>query len=294
VKDCRKDITDTEEQILIQSKVFLQGAMLPNEDLMHDKLRLKNLIPFEEPYTKLTIYEDTEPIFQTIGSGEETITSTVLETTGPDAIVDWVFLELRWEYDPSKIIRTRSALVQRDGDVVDIDGYTPVRFDIPADNYFLAIRHRNHLGIMTKEAIPLKRNALNTVDFTKTVESCYILKDSPKSSQYPTIQIGDTQCLWGGNSNGDNKLIFQGPDLDQEKLFFDIALHPDNVSEDGLFNYNFIIRGYLQGDSNMDGELRYQGPKNDIDDLQFFNVLQHKENEQFLTNKIIYEQLPRR
>ncbi len=292
VNDCRKSITDTEEQILVQAKIFLQGAMIPNEEIMHDKLRVENLIPLEEPYAKLRSY-DNKRLFQTIESGEETITSSVLETTGSDAIVDWVFLELRWEYDPSKVIRTRSALVQRDGDIVDLDGYSPVRFTIPVDNYFLAVRHRNHLGVMTEKAISMKRNSLHTVDFTKNDASCYALKDGSKSSQYPMIQIGDVQCLWGGNSNGDNKLIFQGPQLDQEKLFFDIALHPDNISEDGFPNYNFIIRGYLQGDNNMDGELRYQGPNNDVDDLQFFNVLQHQENERFLTNKIIYEQLPR-
>ncbi len=294
VNDCRKNITDTEKQIMLQSKAFLQGAMLSNEGLMQDKLRVKNLIPLVEPYTGLTIYANTAPIFTPIGSGGETIAATVLETTGPDAIVDWVFLELRWEYDPSKVISTRSALIQRDGDIVDIDGDSPVQFNIPADNYFLAVRHRNHLGVMTKEAIPLKRNSLNTIDFTKNSESCYVLEDTPKSSQYPMVQIGETLCLWGGNSNGDNKLIFQGPELDQEKLFFDIALHPDNISDDGFPNYNFIIKGYLQGDNNMDGELRYQGPNNDIDALQFFNILQHKENERFLTNKIIYEQLPRK
>jgi len=42
----------------------------------------------------------------------------------------------------------------------------------------------------------------------------------------------------------------------------------------------------------MDGEIRYQGPDNDVDDLQFFNIILHPDNPGFFSNKIIYEQIP--
>jgi len=102
--------------------------------------------------------------------------------------------------------------------------------------------------------------------------------------------IDGKNYLWGGNANGDHKIIFQGPNLDGEKLFFDIATHPDNTE----VNYNFIYQGYLLGDLNMDGNLILQGLKNDIDGILFFNILLHEENERALPNKIIFEQLPRR
>jgi len=88
-------------------------------------------------------------------------------------------------------------------------------------------------------------------------------------------------------------VIFQGPQLDQDKLFYDIFTNPDNIGEDGFPNHNFIIKDYCLGDNNMDGELKYQGPNNDIDNLMFFNVILHEENLDYRSNKIIYEQIPR-
>ena len=229
-----------------------------------------------------------KPSFRHIRGGGETIEARILKNTGPDAIVDWVFLELRWEFDPSKILATRAALVQRDGDIVDTDGISPVSFKQPKDYYYLAVRHRNHLGAMTAKPILLTAQVQQLIDFTDVDQATYQLSTSSKSSPYSMKRVGDIYCLWGGNSNADRQLIFQGPNLDQEKLFFDIALHPNNADA----NYNFIVRGYTLGDNNMDGEATYQGPNNDIDDLQFFNILFHQENELHLTNKIIYEQLP--
>src|SRR6185295_17903717 len=62
----------------------------------------------------------------------ETIASAaVLDQPGTnDDIVDWVFLELRNTVtSPNTVLQTRSALVQRDGDIVDVDGTSPVTFN---------------------------------------------------------------------------------------------------------------------------------------------------------------------
>ena len=51
------------------------------------------------------------------------------------------------------VLQTRSALVQRDGDIVDIDGVSPVTFNnVASTNYTIAVRHRNHLGLSTNPA----------------------------------------------------------------------------------------------------------------------------------------------
>ena len=289
VNDCRKAQNSSEvNYISLQAKVLLQGAKKEGEALMHDQLRAKKLLPLIEPYTALSPYLNVASPFKHIRGGLAEIAPDVLKTEGSNAIVDWVFLELRWDQDPSKVLATRSALLQRDGDIVDIDGISPVRFLIPEDRYFVAVRHRNHLGAMSATAVSFSPTA--AIDFTDKTESFYTLTGTSESSKFPMVLINGYNYLWGGNSNGDNKIIFQGPNLDREKILFDTALHPDNTA----VNYNFIYNGYLMGDNNMDGLMIFQGSDNDVDELQFFNVLLHEENPRNLPNKIIFEQLPRK
>lgn len=86
--------------------------------------------------------------------------------TGRDAIVDWVFVELRAENNQTNIVASRSGLIQRDGDIVDIDGVSPLSFAGTAvNNYYTVVRHRNHLGVMS--ATPISPEQLGSlVDFT--------------------------------------------------------------------------------------------------------------------------------
>ena len=67
-----------------------------------------------------------------------------------NAIVDWVVLEVRSPNDPSLVISSRAALLQSDGNIVDLDGKSNVQMTgIASGNYYVAVRHRNHLGTMT-------------------------------------------------------------------------------------------------------------------------------------------------
>jgi hypothetical protein len=54
---------------------------------------------------------------------------------------------LRDENDPAVIVQRRAGLIQRDGDIVDLDGVSPLTFTGGASgNYYVTVRHRNHLG----------------------------------------------------------------------------------------------------------------------------------------------------
>jgi len=282
-------------RIALRASVFLQGAMEENSTKMQDNLREFGFIPLTEPYTDLLPYPDSEPCFEHKGSGGKEITTLeVLEKIGDDAIVDWVFLELHDAKEPTNVVATRSALLQRDGDIVDVDGTSPVVFQMKDGSYFLAVRHRNHLGAMTATPLDFSDNQITSFDFTDVEQPIYKLKESNLASDFPMKKMNGVNCLWGGNSNADRKIIFQGPDLDQDKLFYDIFTNNTNISaNNGLPNLNYIINDYCLGDNNMDGFLKYQGQNNDIDNLQFFNVILHSENERFIPNKIIYEQIPK-
>ena len=72
-------------------------------------------------------------------------TQTTASTTD---ILDWVLLELHDATTPATIITRRAAFIREDGRIVDLDGVSDVSFrTLPDNNYFLVIRHRNHLGI---------------------------------------------------------------------------------------------------------------------------------------------------
>jgi hypothetical protein len=140
-------------------KVYLEGASLnpyEGEDMyMRDDLRKMGLLPTESPYVDGVTIKDT----------------TVLTTSGSNAIVDWVFVELRDGNDNTTVLNGVSALLQRDGDIVAIDGVSNVEFEgIEPGSYNIAVYHRNHLGIMSGYPITLPNSRIDfTVDPTNAV-----------------------------------------------------------------------------------------------------------------------------
>lgn len=135
--------------VSLAAKVFLQGCYDASMSLMKDDLRSNMLIPANEPFSNgLSAAEAA--LMQNAGMG---INPSVTTITGGNAIVDWVLVELRDGTIGNTILASRAALVQRDGDVVDLDGTSVVEFSgITAGSYHVAIKHRNHLGVMTQTA----------------------------------------------------------------------------------------------------------------------------------------------
>ncbi len=135
IKGCEPQLVE------LQAKVILQGAFDDTAGAMDDNLRTESLIPEIDPY----------------GSGKSIIGQDfVLAEKGVNSIVDWVQIELRDKLDPSIIIATHSALVQKDGDIVDVDGAYPIKIPcINSGEYHIAVRHRNHLGVMTQVPIQI-------------------------------------------------------------------------------------------------------------------------------------------
>ncbi len=128
-------------------KVYLQGPY--NGTGLNTDLNTNSLVPTSEPYSAL-------PNFTHVGNGGgEAIITNALANTGTEKIVDWVMVELRDKTDETTVIATRSGLLQADGDVVDVDGFSPLEFNVPSDDYYVVVRHRNHLGVMTAMTVTL-------------------------------------------------------------------------------------------------------------------------------------------
>ncbi|MBP7450711.1 MAG: hypothetical protein KA817_11800, partial [Flavobacteriales bacterium] len=101
--------------VAVSPRVFLQGPYDSGTQTMSDALRTAALVPSIEPYTALGYAH-------VAGGGGTSVLPSVLAATGNNAIVDWVVVELRNTTSPYAVVATKSALVQRDGDVVAASG----------------------------------------------------------------------------------------------------------------------------------------------------------------------------
>jgi outer membrane protein assembly factor BamA len=140
--------------------------------------------------------------------------------------------------------------LQRDGDVVGTDGYTRLLFPaLASDNYFVSIRHRNHLGTMTLASITLNKHE-HEVDFTLGTTATY------GSNARMSVPFG-RYVLWAGNTMRDNLLKYTGSSNDRDPILSAIG---------GVIPTN-TVTGYLQTDVTMDGTVKYTGTANDRDPI---------------------------
>lgn len=260
--------------VLLSVKVLLQGAYDPSTDMMHDALRGQGVIPDTEPYTGLG--------FTHIGGGGEQVLASMFDppVNAGDAIVDWIFLELRDANNAGTVLATRAALVQRDGDVVDINGLSTIRFQVEHDDYFVAVRHRNHLGVMTKAPQTLTNSGM-LIDFTDPNTETF--------GAHPQKEVEtDVWALWAGNADGNGTIIYVGSGTDVTALSVTVLL---DFGNSGIFSSSYPVNGYHTSDLDMDGTVIYVGSGTD-QTLISTNVLLHPANSSFSTSKPITEQLP--
>jgi large repetitive protein len=179
--------------VKVAAKAMLAGPFSSANSLMSDSLR-NGLLPLTEPYS-VAPYAAS---FVHVNGGGESILPTVLSVQGNDAIVDWVFIQLRSASNSAQVVATRSALIQRDGDIVDVDGTSPVEFTstVPG-NYFIAIRHRNHIGCMTASAMALSGAQNSVIDFASSTGAA--VYTNPAITNAPLRTIGAVRALYGGN-----------------------------------------------------------------------------------------------
>lgn len=254
---------------ILEPKVYLQGAFFNptsgEETLMRDNLRIAGLIPTTSPYNDAL-----------------TCNSNVFNATGNNAIVDWVFVELRDAVDNTTIVEGRSALLQRDGDVVDVNGLGILQFASPTSNYFVAIRHRNHLGVMTANVQLLTGNRV-VLDFTNATNPITFGSNAQTIAAMPVGTLG----MWAGNVNGDTIVQYSGTTPDAPEILSLVLNDPGN-----FLNFStFIVSGYNTNDLTMDGSIQYEGVNPDSPFI-LQNVLAHPGNFLNFSTFQIQEQLP--
>ncbi len=187
-------------------KVFLEGVYNSSTGLMNTNLTSQ--IPMAQPF-------NVAPWNYT---GNESLSSI------PTNAVDWVLVELRDANNNQVVLETRPALLLSNGDVQDVTGSLGVKFyNVISGNYQVVIRHRNHLAVMSSNAVTVPTVA--NLDFTNPSN---ILSGNKQVAQLN----GSLHGLYAGDINADGVIT--------------------------LFDYNFYTQElsstatYVDSDCNLD------------------------------------------
>ncbi len=168
-----------EDQLIVKPIAFLGGPYETATGKMRDFLREENLIPIISPY-----------------NNSNKIDARVLNIKGNNAIVDWVQVELRDAQDTSVHRMVADALIQRDGDIVALDGVSALKMEnlVPA-YYHVVLKHRNHLPVMTLTPVLLNASLNSIVDLRTNL----LLPGDTNADRF--IDASDRSGSWNDRNN---------------------------------------------------------------------------------------------
>jgi len=192
--------------VVVNTKILMEGPFSGGS--MSTSLRSLGYVPLNQPYS-------TAPWNY---GGTENVASI------PGGAVDWILVELR-SVATGPAISTRAAFVKSDGTIVDTDGNSTVSFtDISDGNYYIVVRHRNHLAVMSADAVALSGSS-NLYDFTTGQAQAY--------GTDPLIDLGSgVYGMWAGDVNGSGVL---------------------NATDRGIAWNERGLEGYYASDINLSG-----------------------------------------
>ena len=187
----------------MNATAILRGPWNSSTSLMNTGMNINNIIQTGQPYNVSPFNyfgtESANPI--------------------PNAnVVDWVLVELRKptpalpeNATSGTIVGRKAGFLLNNGTIVDVDGVTPISFDISKQgDAFIAIRHRNHLGILSN-LITSNVTGSFANDFTVLSNN---FKDNINATSDPVVLLAGASGkygMWAGDANKNN--IVNGTDL---------------------------------------------------------------------------------
>jgi hypothetical protein len=246
-------------RVKLALRIMLQGPYNTTTMKMNDNLRTLAAFPLTAPTTYGAgkfVHTGWQP------AGGYNINASVLTVTGDDAIVDWVFLWLKSPSNPATNLQSRVALLQKDGDVVDLDGVSPVLFPSDAGDYIVAAGHRNHLSVRSPNGpgIALNEATVTNYDFTTSMAQAFGTNPMKQVQTTPTPIF----ALWGGNTSVNNTVRATGPaTINDYTAILSTLTFPTNI----------IPTVYSNSDVNMDGTVRATGPATINDYSKLLSIL---------------------
>ena len=191
--------------VTLDLKVLLEGPYL-GEGLMAISLWENQLIPGDQPFNDepWNFNENISVVFP------------------PNFTTDWLLMELRNADDNNVVEATIPVFVSQDGTVTDLEGNAPMQLDgVTAGDYFIVIRQRNHLDIISSSAVSIP----GSYDFTTSMQQAL--------GENQLSDLGDGSfAMKAGDFNGDGVITVGDFNRFQEDASF--------------------INGYFIGDVNLD------------------------------------------
>jgi hypothetical protein len=285
-----------ESGISVSPKAFLKGAYDAATGLMKDSLRRVTMyenvvgpnfcttgIPLVGP--AVNVIPQTTPDFNggannSLCDGNRTIPSAFYSTMGttasdPNSIVDWVHVKLRPAGNVTGNVQygSKYALIQRDGDIVDVDGVSPVSFPcVCPGSYYVEVDHRNHLAVMSANPVALNSTSASGIDLSVASNIWLSPQYGAGITNLPAQVVSGVAVMWGGDTKNDKNVKYNGgspsysyPTVlvganDKEAILADIY-NPSPAC--GFGSNNILYQSYKNTDANMDGKVKYNNVDND-------------------------------
>ncbi|MCB0822079.1 MAG: exo-alpha-sialidase [Bacteroidales bacterium] len=216
----------TDGNLSLDINVMLEGPYNSGTGLMSTALLTGGYIPLNQPFNpSLPYYGNASPDW--LYAGSESVGSI------PANVVDWVYVQLRdasaaADASSATILDEKAAFLLNNGDIVDLDGVSPLSFTGASfsSNLFVVVYQRNHLGVMSNYPL-IEGGGTFTYGFSSAVDRAY-----GGANGHKLIDTG----VWGmissdGNANG---LI-------------------QNTDETAVWKTDLGNSGYLGGDFDLNG-----------------------------------------
>lgn len=128
--------------IKLQVIAILEGAFDFSTGKMGNSLQNDNILPLAQPYNRIPWNY----------AGLESVGNT---SEFPTGTTDWVLIEARDSSNMDSVMAQKAGLLLDTGELLAADGSNFEFDNLLPGNYYIVIRHRNHLAVITSTAIPL-------------------------------------------------------------------------------------------------------------------------------------------
>jgi len=163
--------------VFAKAKVFLQGRYQADVNNMTTSLNDGGHIPLSSPYSEAA----------------RTVASI------PNGATDWMLIQLRSNYDGA-VVSQQSVFLKADGSLVEPDGTAENigLLNVVNGNYYILLRHQNHLAVMSAAAQALNRTGATLYDFS--------IGANLYGSAGATLLEENVYGMWSGDINQDGQI----------------------------------------------------------------------------------------
>ena len=205
-------LTIDRADVIVQVKIYLQGPYDAEGDSMTTALNDGGYIPLTSPYS-----DDPRKV-----------------SSIPGKVTDWVLVQLRSTADGSAVA-SKSAFLRNDGRIVADNGDTThITMDAGTGDYYIVIRHRNHLAVMSAATVALNDSTSTLYDFTTGPDKFYGLY----GKELETGVFG----IFAGDASGNGQV--------------------QNSDKNDYWKIQVGTAGYKSADFNLNGQVQ-NSDKND-------------------------------